>query len=416
MSGIVSNVTERKRALIQMRDSMTKLEVVLDNIADGIVTLNKEGVVQSINAVAAKLFELDADDICGTKIEDCIKLGGQSLSSWGAVADEFLRECGVITPSGKEVAAEFAVTEAKLMNERLYTVVIRNIVRRKLFEKEILNAKERAESAARSKSEFLATMSHEIRTPMNGILGMTQLLLDTPLNEEQLDNANTIMLSGEALLTIINDILDFSKIEAGKLELEAEVFDVREAISEVLDIVDGKSVEKNLPLLIDYPLDVPHRVIGDAGRIKQVLLNLVGNATKFTAEGNINISVRDISDKQPLSNEQSGNRVCLEFRVKDTGIGIAAEIQNELFESFKQADASTTSKYGGTGLGLAISQKLVHIMGGEIGVESELNLGSTFWFRLDVQVDTTSIDPIYSERFDKVNCCLLYTSPSPRDS
>jgi signal transduction histidine kinase/CheY-like chemotaxis protein len=243
-------------------------------------------------------------------------------------------------------------------------------------------SREEALQAAKAKAAFLATMSHEIRTPLNGVVGMTTLMADTPLNEEQLDYLHTMRVSSDQLLSVINDILDFSKIESGKLDLESEPLSIQGTIEEACDIGAPRAREKGLELLVDMGDDVPPWVRGDVTRLRQILLNFLGNAVKFTEKGQIVVTahLKEDFDVHRVIDGRPQPGALIEFRVKDSGIGIPKERHGALFQSFTQVDASTTRKYGGTGLGLAICKRLAEMMGGSVGLESEAGQGSTFWF------------------------------------
>jgi two-component system sensor histidine kinase/response regulator len=250
----------------------------------------------------------------------------------------------------------------------------------RLRDRELNAARELAEEASRAKSQFLANMSHEIRTPMNGVLGMTELLMGTDLTQQQQKFCSTVHRSGKALLHVINDILDFSKVEAGKLELETVDFNMRETVEEVMELLAENAHRKEIELLFEIDVNTPESVAGDPGRLRQILTNLVGNALKFTEKGEVFVCLSVLEDND------EGLR--LRFEVRDTGIGMTAEACSRIFESFTQADGSTTRHYGGSGLGLAISKRLSEMMGGEIGVESDLGKGSTFWFSVVLQKRT----------------------------
>ena len=369
LSGFASDITRRKVAENLLNDSVARLGAVLDHIADGIVTISEEGYICTVNPSVLKMMGTDKDHFVATLFADHLET--ESTMSWDDMSDGQVHEVFVRRGDGSLFPAELAVREMENVANERFTVVIRDVTERKQHEDELRAAMEEAQAATQAKGEFLATMSHEIRTPMNGVLGMTQLLLDMKLNEEQRETAEIIFSSGEALLTLINDILDYSKIEAGRLQLEAIPFDFRTAIREVMELLASSAHRRSLDLYVDYPEHEPYGFVGDVGRFRQILLNLVGNAIKFTETGHVLVAFETLS----RSDEQARVRLS----VKDTGLGVSRDAQAKLFDSFTQADASTTRKFGGTGLGLAISKQLTELMGGSIGVISAEGQGAEFW-------------------------------------
>jgi PAS domain S-box-containing protein len=378
---VVTDLTERKAVEAQVQAQKVYFETLFENNPVPILTLDHSQNIMTCNPAFERLFGFVRDQLFGFSSEDIIvpEDGRQRsaelmlMAASGQSVHEIVRRR---RRDGKMLEVEFFCVPVVLIGKQLdYLVFYHDIT-------ELIQAREVAEQAARTKSEFLANMSHEIRTPLNAIIGMTGLLLDTPLNNEQRDFTNTVRLSGDTLLTLINDILDFSKIEAGKMLLEQQPFYLASCIESALDLVASKAAEKSLDLAYIIQENTPMRWMGDVTRLRQVLVNLLANAVKFTEKGEVVLSV-NVEHKQEKEYE-------LRFSVRDTGIGIPSDQVENLFSAFTQADASTTRKYGGTGLGLAISKHLVDLMGGKIWVESEEGKGSTFHFTIQSEsVPTT---------------------------
>ena len=376
------DVTDRHIAEEALRASEETLRAIGESALDSIVLLDPGGNVLHWNPAAEKSFGYSSDEMLGRNLHRMLvpeENRERYEQGWphfretgqGPVISKVL-ELEALHKDGHRFPVEVSVAAVSLHGQWNAVGVVRDITQRKQDEAELIAAKQAAEAANRSKSEFLANMSHEIRTPMNGVIGLTSLVLDTPLNKEQRQYLDGVMLSAEALLKIINDILDFSKIEAGRLELERIGFDLRETLGNTLRTLAVRAHEKELELLYDVRPEAPDALVGDPARLWQVLVNLVGNAIKFTDQGEVSVTV---------SVESLENRsVCLHFTVRDTGIGIPPDKQQTLFKPFSQVDASMSRKYGGTGLGLAISAKIVEMMKGRIWFESELGQGSQFHF------------------------------------
>ena len=379
--GFMIDITERKQAEQALRQEEERYRRLIETVQEGLAYIAPEGgVVTYCNQAYAEILGLSPEEMTGRSFFDFLDKGEK----------EKAREQRTLRLEGVSSAYELTVTAAdgtvKVVSatgspifqpDGSYAGAVQTIVdttERKRYEQGLERARTAAEEASRAKSEFLANMSHEIRTPMNGVIGMTELLLDTGLDREQREYAETVRTSAENLLVIINDILDFSKVEAGKMRLEKVGFDLRNAVEDVAALLAGRAHEKRLELASLIDPGVPTELVGDPVRLKQILTNLVGNAVKFTERGEVVVRVELVG--------QDGETAALRFSVRDTGIGITEEQLGRLFLSFSQADTSTTRRYGGTGLGLTISRQLVRLMGGEINVESEPGAGSTFSFEI----------------------------------
>jgi len=376
-SGLSSEIA-RRRALEQEAESgRARLQAIFDAVADAIITMDRAGHVKQWSSSAQRIFGYAPEEMVDADI--AVLMPGSQCSSvsglLGQLSGERIvtgHELTALRKDGNQFPAELALSEVRSGDEVFFTAIIRDITERKRAETELVRAREQAEAANLAKSQFLATMSHEIRTPMNGVLGMAHLLTSTALNTRQRRLVDNVVRSGQALLGIINDILDFAKIEAGKLELSELHFEPREAIAELADLFSERCANKGLEFVYFVSEDVPSRVIGDPVRLRQILVNLIGNAIKFTEVGEVLVKVT----RQPSGSDE----VVISFAVEDTGIGIAPDQRSRIFESFHQIDSSMTRARGGSGLGLSISRQLVELMGGTLSLESELGRGSCFRF------------------------------------
>lgn len=410
----VSKVEAAEKELRETRDTM---QLMMNALTEGIYMVNLRGEATYANKAALRMIGYEIEEILGKSQHDLVHYARADGSHYpkeecpiyavlktGVACyhenEVFWRKDGSTFPVGYAAAPimdsngviQGAVVSFQDITERKKTEArLREFNAQMAFKSlELAAAKETAIEATRLKSEFLANMSHEIRTPMNGVIGVTTLLLECELKPREKQYARTILNSAESLMQIINDILDFSKIEAGKIELERISFDMQQLCGEVHDMMNIKAREKGIDLFLRFASHAPRRVVGDPGRVRQVLFNLINNAIKFTDKGHVTVSVR--------ATAYAAGPVQFEFEVEDTGIGIPDDKTNYIFNKFTQADQSTARKFGGTGLGLSICRELTHMMGGDIGVRSQLGKGSTFWFRIQLQEDPmSSIDSAPAE-------------------
>ncbi len=365
---VVALLSETDRLSRVFATNERRLRGIVDGVADALVVVDARGAIESINPAGADLFGFAAEDLRGTAISRIVP----DFAAVTVASDE-----GVVTETtGRDARGHLFPLE--LVRGRDVPdardgaiLILRDITKRKTAEDAVRHAHDRAVEAAEVKAQFLAMMSHEIRTPINAVVGMSELLLQTPLSEDGREYAMTVRDSAESLLAIVNDILDFSKIEAGHMKLDSTPFAPVVTVENAADILGAAARRKGLSLSTYVAPDVPARLVGDADRLRQVLLNLLGNAVKFTTRGSVAVRASVESSEHDI--------VTLRFSVTDTGPGIPPDVGERLFEPFRQADESTRRRFGGTGLGLSISRRIVELMGGRIGFDSSLGRGATFW-------------------------------------
>ncbi|MBD3767180.1 MAG: DUF3365 domain-containing protein [Gammaproteobacteria bacterium] len=389
-------IRRNRLAVSQAQAEQHKTQSIMDSVVDAIIVTDEQGIVLEANRAVFSVLGYEAEELVGRNINLIIPEPHHSahdgyLQRYLKEGDPrligFTQHLQAVKKSGELIPIDLAVTEMMQDGQRRFTGVVRDVTERESARLQMEQARDQALESAKLKSEFLANMSHEIRTPMNGVIGMTELLLDTPLTEEQKELTQTVKASSESLLSIINDILDFSKIEAGKLEVTEDPVELVPLLDGIMDMVASSAQVKSLDLAYFIEPSLPKVIMTDAVRLRQVLLNLLGNAIKFTQKGHVYLDVAASGDS-------------LRFDVADTGIGISPKGLAKLFSAFSQVDGSSTRGFGGTGLGLAISKQLVSLMGGEISVTSRVGEGSTFSFTLPCRV------------FDKTPCLQPMAQPT----
>lgn len=409
--GAYTDITPRKEIELSLRESEERHRTIFETTVDGIINIDTRGVIESMNPAAEKMFGYSANELKGKNIavlmpEQFAKEHDKFINKFTASSQSTVlgtsRELLGQRKDGTVFPVDIALDQMFYGEKRMFTGIVRDASDRQEAEQIIIAAKDQAERANQAKSDFLSSMSHEIRTPMNGVLGMVQVLDDTPLNDQQKSYLGTIKNSGENLLTIINDILDFSKLDSGMYEIEKIDFNLERVCQQSMELISGNTDQKELELYFNYAPECPRNFIGDPSRIRQILINLLGNAIKFTQKGFVRLGV---------SYQETGSGGEIRFEIEDTGLGIKAEAIGRLFEKFTQAEQSTARRFGGTGLGLAISKKLAELMGGEIGVDSIYGEGTTFWSSIPLPISETA-EAVTDASLDDIP--VLYVDTDPR--
>jgi len=381
-AALAALAASRRRTEDRIQRSEQLLANLLNSAPDAVVIADGDGRITLVNEQARRLFDYERAELVGASLDTVLRAArepdavqiGPYLAELGAHPVGAVLNLLGRRKDGSEFPVDVSLSASESDDGRLITAFVRDITDRRRTEDDLAFALERSLEVSRLKSEFVANMSHEIRTPLNGVIGMGGLLLDTDLDAEQREYAEALGVSADALMSLISNILDFSKIEAGKLELDPDRFDLRDLVDGAASILATRAHEKGLELIMSLDPDLPNGVYGDAGRVRQVLTNLLTNAIKFTGTGEVVLEV--------TREGGGGSSIDVRFAISDTGLGIASSALEHIFDSFSQADSSTTRRYGGTGLGLAICEQLVELMGGRIGVDSTPGAGSTFWFTI----------------------------------
>ncbi len=428
-------ISERKKFEQELGDSEARMRAILETAPNAIITINEQGAIESFNPTAEGMFGYTSSEAIGRNVATLIPdlLPNERNANGGKDIGAALRELvGGLEIIGKRkddtiFPVYLSMSEVNLEKRKIFTGIIHDITRSKEDELELRKAREVADLASRAKSEFLANMSHEIRTPMNGIIGMAELALATDLSPEQAEYIKTIESSSEVLLGIINDILDFSKVEAGQVVLENIPFDIEDVFKHTLESIGFVVANKGLELIWQIEPDVPTHLGGDPNRLRQILVNLLNNAIKFTEKGEIAARVQVLEQgvhSGEHESSESRKKCVLQFSVRDTGIGLSPEQQEAIFEPFAQADTSTSRRYGGTGLGLSIVKRLVALMGGQIWIESPApglvlagaGPGTIFHFtvRVDVHEKGPEEEAVVLERPEDLHVLTVDDNPTNR--